>query len=542
MNKIFEYWSPKVLSVLVFLAGFINLVSAANPALRDRFLIVSDIFPLTLIQGARVVSALLGFFLLILAMNLWRHKQAARVLAIIILSIAVVTNLIKGLDYEESLYMVSLVFLLLLAKPYFHARSDTPSVREGMVIFVIALVFTFVYCFLGLVVINRHFHIEYHFISILNETLRLFMGFQNPEIHPYLRSVKYFTNSVYVVGVSTIFYSLFKIFSPVAIRREMSERECEKAFEIVNEYGKSVLARFALFPDKTYFFSNGCLIAYAVSGRVAVCLGDPIGPKSGIANCIAAFQELCDKNDWESVYYQTREEFLPIYKKNNYSALAIGYEAILDLHNFTLDGRENKKMRSSVKQVADAGFKVKFYKPPIKTALIEDLRFINDQWLEGRRLAREEGFSLGWFDNDYIKGAILAVAYAKEGEPCAFLNLVPEYQKNEIAVDLMRFIKTDQSGVMDFLFTETFKWAKSEGYDTFNLGLSILSKVGEEKEDPAIEKMLKFVYNNLGQFYNFKGLYKFKEKFHPDWQCRYLIYKNSYQLPVIATAIVRVHL
>ena len=82
----------------------------------------------------------------------------------------------------------------------------------------------------------------------------------------------------------------------------------------------------------------------------------------------------------------------------------------------------------------------------------------------------------------------------------------------------------------EFLFVPLFQWAKAQGYHGFNLGLSALSRVGEQAEDPAIEKMMHWIYEHVNQFYNFKGLHTFKEKFHPEWSPRYLIYPGAANL------------
>ncbi len=54
--------------------------------------------------------------------------------------------------------------------------------------------------------------------------------------------------------------------------------------------------------------------------------------------------------------------------------------------------------------------------------------------------------------------------------------------------------------------------------------------MGEKPEDPLIERVMHFVYENVNQFYNFKGLHAFKEKFHPEWSPRYLIYGGTANL------------
>jgi phosphatidylglycerol lysyltransferase len=43
----------------------------------------------------------------------------------------------------------------------------------------------------------------------------------------------------------------------------------------------------------------------------------------------------------------------------------------------------------------------------------------------------------------------------------------------------------------------------------------------------------------LSRFYNFKGLYQFKEKFRPRWEPRYLVFLNRATLPDIAVGLVR---
>jgi phosphatidylglycerol lysyltransferase len=47
--------------------------------------------------------------------------------------------------------------------------------------------------------------------------------------------------------------------------------------------------------------------------------------------------------------------------------------------------------------------------------------------------------------------------------------------------------------------------------------------VGIEHDDPRIEKALHYVYEVIDAFYNFQGLLEVKEKFHPNWESRYLV-------------------
>jgi len=53
------------------------------------------------------------------------------------------------------------------------------------------------------------------------------------------------------------------------------------------------------------------------------------------------------------------------------------------------------------------------------------------------------------------------------------------------------------------------------------------------------ERALHYIYEHVNQFYNFKGLHQFKEKFHPHWSPRYLAYPGMASLPAVAITLVR---
>jgi phosphatidylglycerol lysyltransferase len=126
-----------------------------------------------------------------------------------------------------------------------------------------------------------------------------------------------------------------------------------------------------------------------------------------------------------------------------------------------------------------------------------------------------------------------------DGTISAFANVIGEYQRPEFAVDLMRRRSQIENGTMDFLFIALLRWAKEQGAVTFSLGLSPLSGLDEHADELATERALHYIYENINRFYNFKGLHAFKEKFHPSWQSRYLIYPGTPSLPLIGTALAR---
>jgi phosphatidylglycerol lysyltransferase len=280
------------------------------------------------------------------------------------------------------------------------------------------------------------------------------------------------------------------------------------------------------------------VIAYVVKGRVALVLGDPIGPVEDFSTAVDEFKSLCALNDWQPAFYQTLPDCLEVYRAAGFETLCIGQEGIVDLSSFTLEGRANKDLRSASNRLTRFGYQSRFFSPPLSDELLEQLRMVSNEWLAHMH-GSEKRFSLGWFDEGYIRFSPVRTVESPAGEVVAFANLVPEYRRKEMTIDLMRHRPDIPPGSMDFLFVALFQWAKAHGYETFNLGLSALSGVGESAQDPSIEKALHFIYDHIDQFYNFKGLHEFKEKFHPEWSPRYLVYPGLASLPAVAVAIVR---
>lgn len=266
--------------------------------------------------------------------------------------------------------------------------------------------------------------------------------------------------------------------------------------------------------------------------------GDPVGPADDLLPAIEAFTALCRRNDWLPVFYQILPDTLSLYKQANFEALGVGEEGIVDLATFTLEGKPGKSLRAPINKLTNAGYKFVIHQPPLTDALLEELRAISDEWLTMMH-GSEKRFSLGWFEDDYIRNSPIGAVHTPEGWVIAFVNIVPEYQLNEVSIDLMRRRPEIENGTMEFLFVSLFQWAKAQGYQSFNLGLSALSGVGEQAGDPAIEKAMHWIYEHVDQFYNFKGLHSFKEKFHPEWSPRYLIYPGPANLAQAWLAVVQ---
>jgi phosphatidylglycerol lysyltransferase len=160
---------------------------------------------------------------------------------------------------------------------------------------------------------------------------------------------------------------------------------------------------------------------------------------------------------------------------------------------------------------------------------IDGLRAVSDAWLEELSTA-EKGFSLGRFDDEYMKRFPCAVV-KRDGAIMAFANLWLGANQGELSVDLMRYYPHAPKGVMDYLMIEIMLWGRSQGYAWFNLGMAPLAGLADREFAPLWSRVGAFLYHHGERFYNFEGLRSYKEKFLPVWRPRYLATAGHLELP-----------
>lgn len=527
-----------LVAILTGFVGILNLLSAVTPGFPERIAILREIYPFEVRAGSHIFAAVSGFILLTLASRLLRRKRVAWLLTIALLIVSIASHLLKGLDIEEAIPAGLLLILLLLLRNSFTAGSDRPSIAQGVRVLIGALLFTLAYGTAGFFLMERQYQTQFDLPHAVGQTLAIFFTTDNGGIQANTRFGSFFITSIYIVGASTISYAVWMLLRPVLLQVGGTDEEREQASKIIQQYGRSSLAHFCLLPDKSYYFSpsGNTVIAYVPKGRGAIALGDPIGAEEDLKDAIIGYQKFCHRNDWYPAFYQTLPDNLNLYRILGFRAVKIGEEAIVDLHTFTTQGKARRNLRNALNRFNKLGYQVKFYQPPIADELLGRLKFISDKWLNEMQ-GSEKQFSLGWFDYNYLRNCEI-VTVESETEIVAFANIIPEYQLNEITLDLMRKLDDTEHGVMEFMFVSLFQHYQKLGYDSFNLSLSALSglKAGQSSR---LESGLDYLYEHLNRFYNFQGLHGFKDKFNPRWESRYLVYPSLTALPDVVVALIR---
>ena len=494
-----------ILALLVFFSGVVLLFSGVTPTIDERLSHMGFLIPHRLIDASHFGASLIGMFCLLLAQGLRRRLSAAWVLTLILLLVGAVLSLLKGFDWEEASLLGMTAALLALFRSSFYRRSRLFELPFSPLYLVASL------CVLGASIWLLLF--AYQDVPYERE---LWWQFALDADAP--RGLRAALGSALLLAGITLAWLLRA--APAEIHAP-TEDELTQAARII-QHSDQADGGLALTGDKALLFhaDNTAFLMYARRARSMIALYDPIGPAQQRADLIWQFRDLCDLHHARPVFYQVRAENLPLYVDIGLTAIKLGEEARVDLVRFDLEstGKAMKDLRYTWNRSQRDGLTLEFHAPG--TAPLEELRGISDTWLTGKNV-REKGFSLGRFDPAYLQYFRIAVVRI-EGRAVAFANLLETDSQELASLDLMRVLPDAPKLTMEFLMLGLLLHFKERGFSRFSLGMVPLSGLQPRRGAPLTQRLGALVFQRGEAFYNFQGLRRFKDKFQPDWEPRYM--------------------
>ena len=514
---------PPFFSGLTLVSGAVLLFSGATAVLPGRLELLSDILPLSVMEASHFISSVIGMSLLILARGLQRRLDAAYWLTLTLLIAGAVAQLLKGIDYEEAGLLILLAVALAPAHRLFYRRASLFDMTFSFGWFLACA--TVLGCTVWLVFFSYQ-HVEY------SRDLWWQFSFYHGNAPRALRA------RVGATGVALLFALTTLIRSARPRPTLPDESELARATPLIKHYS-SAQAHLALMGDKSLLFDpdGKAFLMYGIEGRSWVAMGDPVGhDERARQELVWTFRERCERGGGWPVFYQVTPADLDLYLEVGMSLLKIGEEARVLLEHFNLDGKSKKTLRGTVNKLNREGLRLEVIAAQDVPALLPKLKSVSDAWLRDKR-TREKGFSLGAFDERYLSRTPMAVVW-QDDKPVAFANLfLCEDSKEEASVDLMRQLPDGPTGLMDYLFIELMLWAKAQGYRWFNLGMAPLSGLQSRRQAPLWNRFGALIFGRGERFYNFQGLHRYKDKFDPEWEPRYMAVPGGIALPVVLTNV-----
>jgi glycosyltransferase 2 family protein len=517
--------APTLAAILTASAGVMLLASGATPSEPTRFLLLLAFAPDLLIEISHFFSSILGLVLLLLAFGLRARLGAAWWAALIVLAASAVLAIFKGLNWEETA-MLTVCFLAIVP---FHdafprkAALTRMEITPGWLLSAAAVVAGA--GLLGWWSFNHTEFADKSWIRVLQD---------HDEAARAIRSSVAAAIVLLAVGVWRLIATAA---TPSVVDDTDPEFDRVRAI-LAKAEDAEPSANLALLGDKRFLFSASgeSFLMFGVRGRSWIALGAPVGKNEERMELFWRFRELADAHAARAGFYGLGPEDLPDTVDLGLAIQKTGESAAVPLEAFSLVGRRREVLRRNWRKAGEGG--AAFEVLPVGAALeiMGELRAISDAWLS-HHAGGEKSFSMGGFDPRYVAEFPVAVVRGEEGKIVAFATLWLTACKTSFSMDLMRYSDEAPKNVMDYLFVELLQWGKDEGYQAFEFGMAPLAGLEDRPLAPIMSRVGRLLYERGEEIYNFQGVRRYKDKYDPVWQPRYIAAPHKWAIPFLLADI-----
>ncbi|MGE9310166.1 phosphatidylglycerol lysyltransferase domain-containing protein [Niabella sp. CJ426] len=555
LYRVFEFWLPLIAGlisfawggrnlllrafpvVLTFLLGLINIISAVTPPIKGRSQLLREYLPLTAIHASHLLVLFMGLALLITSVSLFKGLRSAWIFALILTALSIAGNLAKALDYEEAIVALATLVILIATASQYRVQNSSKWKKAGIRTALLGFPFLLLFAFISFYFIDqRHFGEDFTWADSLLHALKSFLLVEDSTLHPVTRFGHEF---IWILrGLGFILWGLliFCLIRPYTKTNQQHERHRDKALFLLSQFGNSSLDYFKVYADKVFFFSeiHDGFIAYKISGGFAIVLEEPVCDIAHKLDILTEFDQRCRQMGLKPAFYRVDEDSIPWFSRLKKNKLIIGQEAIIDVHSFSLEGRDKKSLRNGLNNLNKKGYSTHITRPPHTSCFLAQLKNISDEWLRSYDI-KEAVFSQGMFDEKELRQQDIITLNDESGNIKAFLNVIPDYAESDCTYDLIRKTNDAPGAAMDALVIKLTEYAKEQGKQYINLGLVPLT--GISQPDNTAEQLIKMAADKIKRFQHYKGLREFKDKYAAIWEDKYLIYDNDFDLLQLPIAI-----
>lgn len=500
--------SPWLMGGMTFCGGLVLLLSGALPGLHGRMHALLAILPLPFVNASHLAASLVGTALLLVAPAMVDRLESGMRAARLLFMLGAAFSLAKGLDFEEAMVMLVMAGLLQACAPAFYRRTAGAFSRGSRGWLAAAAVALASATTIG---IFAHHHLAWWDADVWWQfALR-------GDAPRFLRAS--FAASV-LLGAYAVRVLLHRPQAAAGLAHLP-----DGVFERAAAHSPRSDAALAFTGDKRFLVhpKGDAFLMFRPQGRTWTVMGDPVGPRERWADLVWDLRRKSDASYGRLCFYQLSDAMLPLMVELGLRPIKYGDEAQVNSASFSLAGPRMKNLRNAHARALREGLSLRIVPAADLGGWLTPLGSVSDAWLASRRHG-EKSFSLGAFTRSYLQHFDMAVVVRCDTpqRPLAFANLWHSGDGSELSVDLMRHDPEAPPGTMDFLFVELIQLARDRGCTRFNLGLAPLSGVQGGKLAPAWARLANLAFAVDAGAYGFSGLRRYKEKFAPHWQARFI--------------------
>jgi lysyl-tRNA synthetase class 2 len=433
-----------------------------------------------------------------------RRRRAWQVAILLMLALGAF-DLLKGLDFEETALTWGAAAVLFAGKNGFRVRHDPITLRSALWrVPLLALA------------------------GFLAVALAKWVG--DPR-HGWIEL------AIHLVEVGTLLSIAYVIFRPLAAPRTLPDPAARAlAAQVVRSHGTDSLSFFNLRADKHYFFSHDAraFVGYTIENGVLLLSGDPVGPEEEIEALLERVRGFAEVRGLKLGAVGASERMRERYEQLGLRTLYLGDEAVIDLEQFSLEGRPIRKVRQSVTRLRKAGYSAELHElASVDPATIAQVERVLEQ---GRQGAPERGFSMTMDSiSRHADQTLVLLAHDSKGAIRGVLHFVPCYGRAAVSLSFMRRDPETPNGLTEFLVATAAELLRERGLRELSLNFATFAR-WMHSPSRWHERMLGKLAALGNPFFQIESLYRFNAKFFPRWEPRYLVYEGALGLVRVSLA------
>ncbi|MEU3953401.1 phosphatidylglycerol lysyltransferase domain-containing protein [Streptomyces achromogenes] len=353
--------------------------------------------------------------------------------------------------------------------------------------------------------------------------------------------------AVNVLSTALLLAVLYAAFRSRRAVDPLTEDDEKRLRALLERHGdRDSLGYFALRREKSVVWSptGKAAVAYRVVGGVSLASGDPLGDPEAWPGAIVPWLAEARAHGWIPAVMGAGEEAGTVYARHGLDALELGDEAVVEVAEFTLEGRAMRTVRQAYNRVRRAGYRVRIRRHEDIPA--DEMAYLvrrADDWRDG---ATERGFSmaLGRLGDPRDGRCVMLECVDAEGRLRALLSFVP-WGPHGLSLDLMRRerdVDGHANGLMEFMVIELLRRAREIGITQVSLNFAMFRSVFERGARLGAGPVLRLWRSLLGFFsrwWQIESLYRANAKYRPIWEPRFLLFEKTADLPRIGLASAR---
>jgi lysyl-tRNA synthetase class 2 len=536
--------TPRWLARLVAALGVVSVVSALVPAWRGRLEVLAEVVPAVAPAAATAGTAAVGVLLVVLARGLRRGKRRAWRLTTVLAAVALGLHLVKGLDVEEALLSAAVLVLLILGRRHFVAAPDPRSGRTtvGWALAAAATA-TVVGTLLLATVDGGQVAGTTTGQRVVQAGLGL-VGVAGPVRFSTPEAGGAAAVALLVLGVVALFTVLAVALRPAGGPRRITTEEEDRLRELLGRHGDvDSLSYFALRRDRSVVFSltGKAAVSYRVVGGVTLAAGDPVGDPEAWPGAIRAWLDEAQRFGWVPAVLGASERAASAYAREGLDALELGDEAIIEVAEFSLDGRPMRGVRQAVARTGRAGYRVLCDRVcDLTDEEIETSREAGDTWRDGP-VERGYSMALGRFGDPADGECVLVRAVDAVGTPQGLLHFVP-WGRQGLSLDIMRRARDAENGTVEAMVTGLLADCGRLGVERVSLNFAVFRSVfarGDRLGAGPVLRLWRAVLLQASRFWQIESLYRANAKYWPEWVPRFLCFDRPGNLSTVGVAALR---